>query len=145
MKSLRQATLNFSRERQSYYKQLMCDFPLVLSRRRHRELEKLQQFMEKLIVEFVDHIEEYQHLASVGEEAKRVIRLWREREYQIGTFRTDFVIDQENQFKLIEITCRFAFNGYFSYFFSGTKQDVMHQNITSPRTCMIPILSSLNI
>ena len=96
-----------------YYQQWMLDKPLVISQSRFKDIEKLQIIMSKLIRSFVTHYDQFSHLMPVSTEVAAIIDVWAKYEYQIGTYRTDFVFDRDLQCRPIEITCRFAMNGYF--------------------------------
>jgi hypothetical protein len=47
----------------------------------------------------------------VSDEVYTILSRCRDVPYRTGTYRTDFLIDEHKQIKLIEITCRFALNG----------------------------------
>lgn len=96
-----------------YYQQWLFDEPLLVSQQRFRDTEYLQQIMHKLIIQFVNHYETFSHLMPLSDDVKSIIDIWSTTEYEIGTYRTDFVFDAQLQFRPIEITCRFALNGYF--------------------------------
>lgn len=112
--NLKESVSAFIDAKKDYYKQWMFEEPIVLSKSHNDELLRLQKIMYRLIHEFVTNYECYQHLMPLEPKAANVIKIFNQKEYQIGTYRTDFVYNDKNQVKLIEITCRFALNGVFS-------------------------------
>ncbi len=96
-----------------YFKNWTYDMPLVLSGETNYRLHKIQNIMYRVIRYFVEHYNEYRHLMPVTDRIYEIVSLCRKKPYRIGTYRTDFIIDEKNDLKLIEITCRFALNGYF--------------------------------
>lgn len=111
--NIKESTSEFVNEKQSYYKQWILDEPLVISKSHNDDLQLLQKIMYKLITEFVTNYSIYKHLMPVSSKVEEIINIFNHKEYKIGTYRTDFVYDCNQQVKLIEITCRFALNGMF--------------------------------
>jgi hypothetical protein len=111
--NLKQSVERFTLDRKEYYKQWMFDEPIVISKSHNDKLIRLQKIMYKLIGEFVTSYDRYKHLMPVSSKVERIIGVFNKKEYKVGTYRTDFVYDENNQVKLIEITCRFALNGVF--------------------------------
>lgn len=112
--SIIESTSEFVRERKDYFKQWIFEEPLVISKSHNDEMAGLQKIMYKLIVEFVKNYPCYKDLMPVSQKVEEIIGLFNQKEYNIGTYRTDFVYDSKQRVKLIEITCRFALNGMFS-------------------------------
>ncbi|MFY0593570.1 hypothetical protein [Roseivirga sp.] len=100
-------------DKKAYYKQWVFDEPVVVGKSHNEELKKVQQIMHRLITHFVINYDRYEHLMPVSPEVKRILELSKPYKYQVGTYRTDFVYDQNDQVRLLEITCRFALNGVF--------------------------------
>ncbi len=111
--SIKDSVLEFVKERESYFKQWIFEEPIVVSKRHSDDLRQLQKIMYKLINQFVTNYSWYKDLMPVSDEVLEIINIFNEKEYKIGTYRTDFVYDSVKQVKLIEITCRFALNGMF--------------------------------
>lgn len=103
----------FTQDKKAYYKQWIFDQPVVLSQKHNEKMQRLQKILGRLITHFVTHYNEYRHLMPLSERAEQVIQLHEDKPYKIGTYRTDFVYDKNNQVRLLEITCRFALNGMF--------------------------------
>ncbi|HRV33805.1 MAG TPA: hypothetical protein P5281_05685, partial [Anaerovoracaceae bacterium] len=67
----------------------------------------------KLIRYFVEHYNDFRTEIPVSDEISGILSLYGDKPYRTGTYRTDFLIDQNNDIRFIEITCRFALNGFF--------------------------------
>ena len=124
--NLEESVQQFIEDKKEYYKQWIFEEPIVISKSHNASMQKLQNVMYKLIKEFVVNYEEYKEHMPVSEDVERVLTIFKRKDYNIGTYRTDFVYDENNQVKLIEITCRFALNGMF---LSGLMNDIAKENI----------------
>jgi hypothetical protein len=111
--TLEESVKIFAHEKRDYYKQWIFDEPIFISKTHIDELTHLQKIMYQLIYRFVTNYEQYKSLMPIDANTEKIIRIFNELEYVPGTYRTDFVYDHKLQPKLIEITCRFAFNGLF--------------------------------
>ncbi|WP_218616746.1 hypothetical protein [Arenibacter nanhaiticus] len=113
MMTLEKSVQEFIKGKKDYYQQWIFDEPIVISAAHNADVGKLQKIMYKLIKEFVIGYKNYKHLMPVCAGVEKVLDVFNQKEYNIGTYRTDFVYDTNNQVKLIEITCRFPLNGVF--------------------------------
>ncbi len=113
MISLQESVDKFVEDKADYFKQWSFDEPFVFSKNTHKDLKRLQGIMYRLVVHFVENYELYKHLMPVSEKVEAIVKLAKKKPYLPGTYRTDFVFDGDSQFRLIEITCRFALNGIF--------------------------------
>lgn len=111
--TLKESVQSFVAGKKAYYRQWIFDQPVVLSNNHHLKLARLQKVLAKLIHHFVIHYEDFQHLMPLGPASRKVLELHKGKPYKIGTYRTDFVYDHQNQVRLLEITCRFSLNGMF--------------------------------
>lgn len=113
---LSKAVADFVAQKSDYYRNWTYDQPVIVYEETNQRLKKVGLLLQKFIAHvarnyFVNGYDKYMPLT---ERSQRVLAIFNQRDdYDVGTFRTDFVLDQNNQPKLIEITCRFAFNGYF--------------------------------
>lgn len=98
---------------ESYFRPWTYDRPLLIRSSTSNRIAKLQKVMSKMIRYFVTHYHEYEELMPLTSQALNVLRYFQHTPYQIGSYRTDFVIDEKKKFRLIEITCRFALNGFW--------------------------------
>lgn len=103
----------FVKDKKEYYKQWMFEEPIVISKEHNDKLVRVQKIIYKIISEFVSSYKKYKYLMPVDTKTEQIIEIFNRKEYKVGTYRTDFVYDTNNQVKLIEITCRFALNGIF--------------------------------
>ena len=110
---LTQAARRFARESQGYFGQWIFDEPALMSAERDRDFLRLHGLLLRVIREFVVNNGAYRHLMALDDRTRAIVDLLKEFPYDPGTFRTDFVFDPSGQPKLIEITCRFALNGFF--------------------------------
>ena len=111
--TLETAVQQFVKDNIEYYQQWLFDEPVYLSSAHIVRLQRLQHILLKLIRGFVEQYEAYCHLMPVSTKVRNVLDIFSERPYYPGTYRTDFVYAENQQVKLIEITCRFALNGIF--------------------------------
>ena len=96
-----------------YFRQWTYDDPLVISLETNKRLHDLQAILYKMIRYFVEHYDDFKADIPVSDEISEILSLYGDRPYRTGTYRTDFLIDQNNDIRFIEITCRFALNGFF--------------------------------
>jgi hypothetical protein len=97
-----------------YFGNWTYNSPLVISPDTNLQMHKIQKIFYKAICHFGEHYDEYRHLMPVKERVYEILSLSKQKPYRPGTYRTDFIIDENNEIKLIEITCRFALNGFFT-------------------------------
>lgn len=90
------------------------DAPMVFSAETNQRMHRVQQSFMKCVRHFVEQYDEYRDLMPVSDHVYDILTRCRRKPYRPGTYRTDFVIDINNRFKLIETTCRFALNGFFT-------------------------------
>jgi hypothetical protein len=111
--NLKESVLSFANHNTDYYNQWILDKPLIVSRKHHQDMLRLQNIMERLIVHFVNNYDQYSLLMPVSSEVQEILNFCSQRPYTPGTYRTDFVYDENQQVRIIEITSRFAMNGIF--------------------------------
>ena len=110
---LQKALRSFAEERAEYYKQWLFEEPIVISNTQYQSAINLQKILHKLILYVVNNYEEVEDLMPVSAKVKRILKYSQRRQYQVGTYRTDYVYDAASKMRIIEITCRFAMNGVF--------------------------------
>jgi hypothetical protein len=109
--SLYAGFLETTRTAVPYFEQWTYRQPMAVTLETNETMRFLQKAMYKAIRHFVENYDAYRHLMPVSEEVSAILALCRDVPYRTGTYRTDFLIDENKQVKLIEITCRFALNG----------------------------------
>ena len=97
-----------------YFRPWTYDLPLAIRPETNDRLRRVQQLYLKCIRHFVENYDRYREWMPVSARVGEILALCRGKPYRPGTYRTDFVIDEANQIRLIETTCRFAMNGYFT-------------------------------
>lgn len=103
-----------AREAAEYFRPWTYDTPLAIRKETNDRLGRVQQLYLKCIRHFVENFDRYRDWMPVSDRVAEILALCRRKSYRPGTYRTDFVIDEANQIRLIETTCRFAMNGYFT-------------------------------
>ncbi len=118
-----------------YFKNWTYDDPLVISPETETRLHELQKSLYKMIRFFVEHYHDFREVIPVSDEISAILSLCGDKPYRTGTYRTDFLIDTSNDIKLIEITCRFALNGFFiSGFFDLMTNDYIAEKTWITKT-----------
>jgi len=110
--SLYDEYLNLEDLNKNYYRQFTYDMPLFIGVDSNRNMQFIQQCMVKCIRHMALNYELYRELMPIDGRAKEILNICNKYPYRPGTYRTDFIITPDNQIKLIEITCRFALNGF---------------------------------
>lgn len=110
-----------------YLSQWTFDRPFVITAATNRKMHRIQKSMYKAICHFAVHYDNYRDLMPVPDRIVEIVKLCKDRPYQPGTYRTDYVVDENKKIKLIEITCRFALNGLF---ISGFFHHMAHKYIS---------------
>jgi hypothetical protein len=96
------------------YLQWVYDQPILIGAEQHEQFTFISDCLYRLVKTFAGDYERWRELMPVDASKLRVLQFWGDRPYQPGSYRTDFVYDCQGIPKLIEITCRFALNGFFS-------------------------------
>lgn len=76
-------------------------------------IRKSQDIMLRLMQYLSENYASLEALLPHDPEVKTFLRELQDVPFQKGTFRTDFVVDERNEARLIEVTCRYPLNGYF--------------------------------
>jgi len=130
-KQIREAIEQFAADKIDYYRQWLFDDPILIKKETSAGAKRLQVVLAKVIRHFVENYERYEDLMPLTEKGRWIVDQCSARKYKIGTYRTDFVYDDEQNMKLIEITCRFALNGVFL-------PAVMHKAATIHKNLHLP-------
>jgi hypothetical protein len=97
-----------------YFRPWTYDVPLAIRKETNDGLRRVHSLFLKCIRHFVEQYDRYRDLMPVPDRVAEILALCRRKPYRPGTYRADFVIDEASRIKLIETTCRFAMNGYFT-------------------------------
>lgn len=110
---LQQALDNFRDQMEAKYRPWLYEMPLFLDRERVDFLERAQGIMLKLMRYISEHYATLAPYLPHDEEVKSFLSRLQHIPFREGTFRTDFVVNETNEIRLIEVTCRFPLNGFF--------------------------------
>ena len=97
-----------------YFRPWTYDVPLAIRKETNDRLARVQQLFHRCVRHLAEHYDRYLGLMPVSDRVADILALSRSKPYRPGTYRTDFIVDETNQIRLIETTCRFAINGYFT-------------------------------
>lgn len=114
-------------EENKYFKQWAYDEPLIISRNTLDNMQFVQSCLYQCILHFVENYTKYSALMPICDATKIILDVFKSKAYRPGTYRTDFLISESGQIKLIEITCRFALNGYIrsGFIYELSKEKVL--------------------
>lgn len=104
-----------------YFFNWYFDRPMVISKERDTELQRVQQLLSKCLHFYADHYEEYLALIPYDEKILHILDMVKDKKYVLGTFRPDYIIGADERIQICEITSRFFGNGYFLSFFADKK------------------------
>ncbi len=108
-----------------YYRSWCHDFPIVVSTKRDRELERLHGILYRACEFYVYHYRDYLNIIPYSDKVLEILDYSSRFPFRAGTFRPDFIIDKNGKILLCEITSRFFANGYFmSYFMERVGSDI---------------------
>lgn len=96
-----------------YLSKWYLDTPALVTPERFDALKKLQETLYTALCYFVAHADEYDAIFPLTFKVRRILEVCRPYPYRPGTYRPDFLIDENGQLRLCEIGARFPLNGYF--------------------------------
>lgn len=100
-----------------YYRSWCHDCPMVVSTERDNELHQMQKVLYKVCQYYVHHYQEYLDIIDYDQKVLDILAASEKNPYLAGTFRPDYLLCENGELKICEITSRFFGNGYFlSYF-----------------------------
>ena len=97
-----------------YFQTWTFDAPLAIRQETNDRLARIQQLFHRCVRHLAERYDRYLDLMPLPRRVAEILAIARNKPYRAGTCRTDFIVDQSNQIRLIETTCRFAMNGYFT-------------------------------
>ena len=100
-----------------YYRSWCHDYPMVISTQRNQELKRMQKVLYRCIDYYVQHYQDYLDEIPFDEKVLAILKASERYPFEAGTFRPDYLLCEDGNLKICEITSRFFGNGYFlSYF-----------------------------
>ena len=88
------------------------DDPILIGKDFQEQFDLVSRCMARLVRFFAENAETWAGRYGLDANARRVLSFWKDVPYNPGTYRTDFVFSESRIIRLIEVTCRFALNGY---------------------------------
>ena len=87
--------------------------PIVMGHSSYNRTKQLGAILYKAINYFVKNYNLYSNLMPLSDSDMKILEVCNKYPLNVGTYRTDFLVDQYNQMKIIEMTTRQPLNGYF--------------------------------
>ncbi len=97
-----------------YFKSYVFDRPLAVSGRTNDRLRELGLVLYKALHFLIANYRDFLDIMPRGERDCRILEICGRRPFRVGTFRTDFVIDESGRIRIVEMTSRQPLNGYFT-------------------------------
>lgn len=110
--ALRAAICRHSETEANSIKKWYYDNPILIGEDLSRQFSCIANGMHKLVRSIAGDPDRWVDTFGLGPGARRVLNTWDAVPYDPGTYRTDFVFSASGVIKLIEVTCRFALNGF---------------------------------
>ncbi len=102
-----------------YYHRWYHAKPMVITSERRDELRRMHALLYKCIAFMAEHYREWvPQYMPVDEKVMAVLDRQSRHPFRAGAFRPDYIISDDGQLLLVEITCRFFGHGIWSTFFS---------------------------
>ena len=95
-----------------YFRKYTHDRPLIMSLQTYERTRQLGMVLKKTIEYLVEHYADYVDRMALSSEDLRVLGIASRYPFRIGTYRTDFVLDQSKSIRIIEMTTRQPLNAY---------------------------------
>ena len=112
----------------AYFQGFTFDTPIVMSTPLAADMQALGLVLYKAIRHMLDHYRDYLHLLPRDEHDLRIFEICDRYPHPVGTFRTDFVIDEQNHIRVIEMTTRQPLNGFLT---SGFVREIAMEQAVS--------------
>jgi hypothetical protein len=125
----RQSGIDAQQLEQWYY-----DRPFLFGRDLTSQFHCVADGMHALVKGIATDLDRWSDVFGLSASAKRVLSFWKDKPYDPGTYRTDYVFSASGSIKLIEVTCRFALNGYPSH----AQEDIIARKQFADLECKIP-------
>ena len=104
--------------RTDYYARWYHDRPMAITSARREELRELHRVLYKCVVFMADHYREYvPRYMPLSEKEMDVLKMQSRFPFRAGTYRPDFLVSENGDLLLCEITSRFFAHGIFMQYF----------------------------
>jgi hypothetical protein len=98
--------------RRDYYGAFTYNTPVMLTVDQSDNMVFIQEYLHDCILHFVSNVDTYTDLMPLNARTREILSICDRYPYRPGTYRTDFVVTADGGVKIIEITARFALNGF---------------------------------
>ena len=122
-------------DQESYYHRWYHEKPMVITPERNEELREMHRVLYKCVDYMAHHYEEFvDKYMPLSEKEMEILEYQGKYPFLAGTFRPDYLITDEGELKLCEITSRFFGHGIFmSYFAEAAANNFMEKYPGSKR------------
>ena len=122
-------------EQESYYHRWYHEKPMVITPERNEELREMHRVLYKCVeymaTNYADFTDKYMPLS---EKEMEILEYQGKHPFLAGTFRPDYLVTEDGELKLCEITSRFFGHGIFmSYFAEAAANNFMEKHPGSKR------------
>ena len=97
-----------------YLSKWYLDTPAIITLERYAEFSHIQNIINLAIHYYVEHYHLYRDIVPQTAFVENLLKICKPYTYRPGTYRPDFLLDEEGAIRICEIGARFPLNGYFS-------------------------------
>lgn len=108
---------------ESYYPRWYHEKPIMITKERQEELRELHRVLYKCVEHMAAHYQDYLKYMPLSEDEVALLQEQSKYPFLAGTFRPDYLISEEGDLVLCEITSRFFAHGIFMSYFSEYMAD----------------------
>ena len=106
-------------DQESYYHRWYHEKPMVITPERNEELREMHRVLYKCVDYMAHHYEEFvDKYMPLSEKEMEILEYQRKYPFLAGTFRPDYLVTEDGELKLCEITSRFFGHGIFMTYFA---------------------------
>ena len=110
---------------EDYYARWYHERPMAILPARRDELRELHRVLYKCIAHIAERFEDYvPRFMPLSDREMRILRMQSEYPFRAGTFRPDYLVSEDGELRLCEITSRFFAHGIFLSYFSERVADL---------------------
>ncbi len=107
----------------SYFEKFTHDHPIVFTLPTVIQLKELGLLLYRAIDSYCSNFSSYSHILPRMENEARILEICRQYPYRVGSFRADFIVDQNKKLRIIEFNVGQPLNGFFTTgFFNAIAQ-----------------------
>ena len=109
-------------DKTNYYHQWYHDRPMLITSERRDELRRMQTLLYKCIVYMAEHYSKWvPEYMPLDEKVMEILNCQSRFPFRAGAYRPDYLISEDGQLLLVEITCRFFGHGIWANYPSVVK------------------------